>query len=206
MSTWPIPPSPPHTSLPVRPYLFIGREKEITAVTQMLDFSSDDTRIVSIVGGPGIGKSTLAVCAGYRMLGTGIGKSSPAIHVRYKIVVHYVDMWNVLDVQGLAEKVLKNSAKNHVAERLCEWGRGCTDKTLLILDNCDNILHKSNSEFQETITRLLDSSSNLKILTTSKEWLFQLNGFELYLLKPLTVESSCALLQKEVPKMQSTEC
>ncbi len=113
-------------SLPVHPHLFIGRENEITAVTQMLDSSSDDTRIVSIVGGPGIGKSTLAVCAGYRMLGTGV-------------VVFYVDMAEVSSVQDLAEKIFEAdfnivSIRRVTTPRLDRWARERSHKTLLILD------------------------------------------------------------------------
>ncbi len=186
-------------SLPVHPHLFIGREKEITAVTQMLDFSSDDTRIVSVVGaGPGIGKSTLAVCAGYKMLGTGV-------------VVFYVDMAEVSSIQDLAEKIFEAdfnivSIKRVTTPTLHRWARECSHKTLLILDNCDDILHEMKEDLQKTLKQLLDLSSMLKILMTSRKWVIQVNQFELYELKELTSEFSCTLLQKVVLHISPREC
>ena len=59
----------------------------------LVDFSDTHSRVISIVGPPGFGKSTLAIHVGHNM-------------VREGITVHYVDMMEVSSMQSLAEKVL----------------------------------------------------------------------------------------------------
>ena len=63
-------------------------------VTLLVDSSNTDVRIVSIVGPPGIGKSTLAIQIGPR--------------IERKTNVYYVDMGEVSSMQALAEKILES--------------------------------------------------------------------------------------------------
>ena len=80
-------------SLPYSIEAFIGREKEMKEVMELVDSDNSKLRIVSIVGPPGIGKSTLAIHVGHDMVAQGV-------------VVYHVDMVEVSSMQSLAEKVL----------------------------------------------------------------------------------------------------
>ena len=163
---------------------FVGRDMEMTDVVQLVDFTNSDTRIVSIVGSPGFGKSTLAIHVGHHMVDQGV-------------VVHYVNMIEVPHMTVLAEKVLdcaEISVKKVSFERLLKWGRGLYHDTLLILDNCDNIFHHSKELFQNQVEELVTSSRHIKVLMTSREVVIHLEQFRLYRVHELTTTAACELM------------
>ena len=93
----------------------IGREKEKQIISNWLEFQESPVQIVSIVGGPGVGKSAVALEVGHTLVQQGIA-------------VHYVDMHNV-------------SSRVHplqISKPLEDWAKHVKDSTLLILDNCDS--------------------------------------------------------------------
>ena len=185
-------------SLPYSIEAFIGRENEMKEVIELVDFDNSKLRIVSIVGPPGIGKSTLAIHVGHDMVAQGV-------------VVYHVDMVEVSSMQSLAEKVLDGdetlvSTKNVTIDRLIKWARDLHHRTLLILDNCDDILHRQKETLQKMVKRLLGSSNELKIMMTSRQRAMQLSQFKMYALRELSVEASCDLLQIVTGQLNSTLC
>ena len=90
--------------------LFLGREKEIGDLTMWLDLHSDDVRVVSIVGPPGIGKSSLATQVGHQMIDKGA-------------VVNYVDV-SLIDLDSLPDQLLQNTGifvGRNSSQRLLQW-------------------------------------------------------------------------------------
>ena len=184
-------------SLPYSTATFVGREKEMEEMIQLVDFGNPNPQIVSIVGPPGIGKSTLAIHVGHDMVVQGV-------------VVHYVDMVEVSSMQALAEKVLESdsdlvSTKNVTVDRLYRWARELHHKTLLILDNCDDILHAQKETLQKTVKKVSDSSLKLKILMTSRQRIMQLR-LQTYPLHELHTDAACSLLQSFSKNLNSTLC
>ena len=184
-------------SLPYSTATFVGREKEMEEMIQLVDFGNPNPQIVSIVGPPGIGKSTLTIHVGHDMVAQGV-------------VVHYVDMVEVSSMQALAEKVLESdsdlvSTKNVTVDRLYRWARELHHKTLLILDNCDDILHAQKETLQKTVKKVRDSSPQLKILMTSRQRTMQLR-LQMYPLHELHTDAACSLLQSFSKNLNSTLC
>ncbi len=191
-------------SLPPLRANFVGRERELAEVEGLLDFSHHRNRIVSIYGPPGFGKSALAIHVGHRMVLQGS-------------VVYYVNMDEVSNMQALAEKILTSdvrivSLRNISTARLERWARELHYQTVLILDNCDSMLQmkgggdNEKETLQKELKKLLESTSNLKILMTSRKNVFQFE-LRLYRLEELTVESACDLLRTEVDQLNLTvEC
>ena len=175
-------------SLPYLPQNFVGREVEVREMINLVDFS-ETHRVISIVGPPGFGKSTLAIRVGHKM-------------VREGVTVHYVDMVEVSSMQSLAEKVLDCDSnivaiRNITVERLLKWAQERYYRTLLILDNCDDILHRQKEALQRIVKKLTQSSQNLKIIMTSRWKTTQFNQFQ-YPLRELSTMASCSLLQNIV--------
>ena len=175
-------------SLPYLPQNFVGREEEVRELMGF-EFSDAHSRVISIVGPPGFGKSTLAIHIGHKM-------------VREGITVHYVDMMEVSSMQSLAEKLLDCDSnivaiRNITVDRLFKWAREQQYRTLLILDNCDDILHRQKEELQRIVKKLTQSSQNLKIIMTSRWKTTQFNQFQ-YKLRELNTVASCTLLQNTV--------
>ena len=164
--------------------VFVGREQNKEEIIKRIYELRPP--IISIVGPPGFGKSTLAIHIGHAMLKDGF-------------FVNYVDMTEVSSKQTLPMKVLACDSlvvaiENITVERLYVWARGLNQRTLLILDNCDVFLHNT-TDLQTVVEKLLESSPRLKILITSRKTVLQINQFT-YPLGNLSSEASCTLLQK----------
>ena len=77
--------------------VFIGREKELKRIARMIDFLSSPTRIISITGSPGFGKSSLAIHTGYKAEVSGIA-------------VYYTDLSEASDMK-LVRVALRETVK-----------------------------------------------------------------------------------------------
>ena len=69
--------------------VFVGRETKLEVLTDMIGNST----IISVVGSPGFGKSTLAVHVGHKITEKG------------GVVVHYTDLYEEVDMTTLNEKL-----------------------------------------------------------------------------------------------------
>lgn len=143
---------PPMTNLPVPLTSFIGREREIEEVNRLLS----TTRLLSLIGSGGIGKTRLAIQAGRDLLQS------------YRDGVWWVEL------ASLTEGVLVPQAVAHALGVRESPGRSLTEslkdalrekQLLLILDNCEHLISAS----AQLAYDLLSYCANLKILTTSRE-------------------------------------
>lgn len=174
------------------PYIsgtFVGRETALNNVLQLLDFDQSDTRVVSIDGPPGFGKSTLAIKVGHQMVCKGTN-------------VLYVNMLEVSTMQVLAEKVCKGAdiviRKVVKIERMFRWARDLNYNTLLILDNCDDILQTHKDDFQRVIQTIVEKSPFIKVLMTSRHKAALLDDSYRYTIDELSHHSACQLLETTV--------
>ena len=173
---------------------FVGREKELEDILSLLDFSNV-TRLVTIVGSPGFGKSALAVQAGHQLLRNGIS-------------VFYVDMREAPNVLALAEKVLDSAqiyAQKVTVDRMLKWAKTLGYESVLILDNCDGASDDYQDEFQDVVQKSLASSQNLKIVTTSSIKKIYLEYSHHIKLPPLPTDDACHLLESFVSTLNQSE-
>ena len=181
------------------PYIsknFVGREEEVKKVMRIIDFrnnSESDIRIVNIIGPPGFGKSTLAIHIGHEM-------------VRKGVVVYYLNVAEFSDKAvkiALAEKVLDNSdivvCKQVTFERLLRWARECFLNTLLILDNCDDVLNNHGEGFHDAIMKVVEESLNIKVLMTSRRVATFTKYYKWFEVEELATAAACELLDHKIP-------
>ena len=164
---------------------FLGREKEISELVMMLDPENTDVRTVSIVGPPGFGKSSLAIHVGHEMIDRGV-------------VVNYVNLDEVT-LDGLPEKIVGNAGiitKNDSVDRLIKWVNDFGYSVVIILDNCDVVLHKRRDDFQSLLEHVRKSATSrvIKFILTSKQKMNFVHEFEEYTLEEISFEASCKLL------------
>ena len=181
-------------TLPYASENFAGRETELREIIKLVDFSSNpnDFRIVNIIGSPGFGKSTLVIHVGHEI-------------VRNGLLVLYVDLADFPRDQPvkqvLADKIIEgaqiSSQFGVKFDRLLRWAHECYQNTLLILDNCDDILHerKQMEEFQNALQKLVEASKNLKILMTSCKEIVTDPYSRFYSVSELSLNASCELLK-----------
>jgi predicted ATPase len=158
---------PPH-NLPERLTTFIGRGQEIPQVCNLLHKTA--TRIVTITGIGGIGKTSLAIQIGSKLLED------------FDDGVFFVDLSSLREadlvapaiahtfsLHELPDKSLMEVLKEHLSKK----------KLLLILDNFEQI-----TEAASDLSHLLSASKELKILVTSRE-LLRLSAEHHFPLAPL---------------------
>jgi DNA polymerase III delta prime subunit len=181
-------------SLPYLSKNFVGRKKEMNEVSKLLDFGNSEIRIVNIHGSPGFGKSTLAIHVGHELM-------------KERVIVDYVNMYDLPDKDiktALAEKILEASdieSNNVTFERVLRWARECSSRTLIILDNCDDLLHKKNfkEEFQQAIIKIVEQSeNNIKIVLTSRKVAVFLKYIEHFKIEELSIAASLQLLESKL--------
>ena len=172
---------------------FIGREVDVEILVGLIDFSNSMYEIISIVGSPGIGKSSLAIYIGNEM-------------ILNRAVVHYVNMAEFPDgqlKQVLAEKIFQNfitsPSENITFHTLLAWASNRYWNNLIVLDNCDECINSQRYPFQEAVEELLlFSDSNIKFIVTSREETSFSEPSYVHKVKPLSEDSACKLLAHKI--------
>jgi len=145
------PDSPHH--LPSSLTSFVGRGSEMAEIRDLVATS----RLVTLLGTAGSGKTRLAIEVGRSLLGEFADDG-----------VWFVDLAPVRSPDQVADAIAKPLGIGHLADRpteevLADYLAG--RRLLLILDNCEHLVNKAAS----TADRLLHSTSRLVILATSRE-------------------------------------
>ena len=169
--------------------MLIGRENEIQGLMKRLALHSDEMRIVGIAGPSGIGKSSLAIQVGHKMMERGA-------------IVSYVDLSLVL-LDGLPNQLLQNvgiySKRGNSSRRLLQWlSQEMEQPLVIILDNCDAILASDRTRFYNFLDVIFQSAAaTLKVVLTSRKTIqltHHSEHFINYPIKGLNPDASCQVL------------
>ena len=152
--------------LPLQLTTFIGRARELAAIDSLLG----QTRLVTITGAAGTGKTRLALEVASR------------VSRDYEHGAWFVDLQSLEDGDLLVPEV---AAALEVAELDRDLA---TSRRLVVLDNCEQIA----AACQELVRRILSTSPGLKVLATSREPLHVL-GEGVWALQPLSSAEAVGL-------------
>nr|WP_269205011.1 BTAD domain-containing putative transcriptional regulator [Motilibacter aurantiacus] len=170
------PASPParpagrRSALPTALSSFVGRDRELAQVADWLRSS----RVVTLVGSGGAGKTRLALEAARRHEGADGPWLVLLAGVRDPALVPAA----VADALGVAASV-GSSRTEAVAESLRERS------ALLVLDNCEHVLDAA----ADVVTAILETAPDVRVLATSRERL-GVPGEALVAVAPLPVEAA----------------
>jgi predicted ATPase/class 3 adenylate cyclase len=154
-------------NLPAQVSSFIGRQAEVARITSALG----DSRVVTITGVGGVGKTRLAIQVAADLL------------PRYREGAWLVELAPVRDPAGVAEAVaavfhLANRSGQSLEDSLIEALAG--KQLLLVLDNCEHLL----GSVARLVTRIERSCPGVVVLATSREGM-AIEGEQLIALPPL---------------------
>jgi predicted ATPase/class 3 adenylate cyclase len=157
-------------NLPLQPTPLIGREKEVSEVCDLL--GGDETRLLTLTGPGGTGKTRLALQAAADLLedfpdGTFFAPLATLTEAELFLPA----VAETLGVKETAEQPLDESLKDYLSER----------RLLLVLDNFEQVLEAATA-----VTELLVGAPGLKVLATSRAPL-GLYGEHVYPVPPLTL-------------------
>jgi predicted ATPase len=165
----------PEHGVPAPLTSLVGRERELDAIGETLDAS----RLVTLVGPGGVGKTSLALELARRQIGqradgvwlidlaTGPEAPDPAVETA-----------RVLAVQGGAGTTLTEALRRYLRSR----------DVLLVLDNCEHVIDEASA----LAAALLTSCASVQVLATSREPL-GLDGETVWRLEPLEQEAAYQL-------------
>ena len=161
--------SSPRSNLPAALTSFVGRERELVEFKRLLS----RTRLVTITGVAGIGKTRLALEAASEVLDA------------YQDGVWIAELASIRDpllVAGAAAYALGVPERSGKSPTELLAAHLKSRQLLLLLDNCEHLI-EACAQLVET---LLGEARNLSILTTSREPL-RLVGEQIYALHPLSL-------------------
>lgn len=165
--------SPTHDNLPRSATTIFGRGLCI----EELQCCSEESRLVTIVGAAGIGKTTVALAV------------ARAVSGAYSNGAWFIDLAPLTDATQISNAVAAAVGLTIHAEQadasLCAFLRNRS--ILLVLDNCEHL----TASLADIVQRILSETTNVHIIATSRE---PLRGPDerIYRLPPLEVPAECA--------------
>lgn len=160
--------------IPCRVPNFVGRKGQCSDILEKL-VPSDPSRIVSITGPPGFGKSAVAIQVGHELISQG------------KTNVYYVSLRDLGSLNGLVNSLLGAlqivSSKDPIRQAK-HYLRTLAKHSVIILDNAEDLLIPHvKEEFCHFIEDIAETASRVKILITSRQSItfFSVEMFELRL-------------------------
>ncbi len=161
-------PAVPAAALPVPLTSFIGREQELADVGRLLD----GTRVLTLTGAGGSGKTRLALALAERMVAEGRA-------------VAWVELAPLADATALATHValalgIRSEGASSAEQAII--ARFARQPLTLVLDNCEHVV-EACAPF---VTALLAHCPRLRVIATSREAL-GVSGERSWLVPPLTL-------------------
>ena len=194
---------------------FVGRKKLIDQITSHL--RDPHISIIGLFGPPAFGKSSLAIHIGHRVSTT------------QGVTVNYIDLFEFklsfqqhqvhssffhqFSNRELQSYLVEGYTENSTAKvrtlnfnLLLSWAKSLSGKSILVMDNCDQVLHNWHDEFQDFVwdmQKVSKPKSDLKIIITSQRKISFVSNFAAFEVSELSKMDSKLLISKIQPSLLS---
>ena len=159
----------PRSYLPPLVPKFTGRQTECEEIVGYV--TSESTRIVSIWGSPGFGKTSVAIAVGHGVQSRGV----PVCWISLRGIHSKVDL-----ISKLLSLVTSHSRNDQPSvqrlsldDELCLLLSKILDHFVLILDNADDLLESGSPNVKEEVLELLEEilrrNENVTFVVTTRE-------------------------------------
>jgi predicted ATPase/class 3 adenylate cyclase len=163
----------PSSQLPDEPSSFIGREQELEQIGQIL--ADDATRLLTLLGPGGIGKTRLALKAAVRQI------------ERFEDGAYFIDLSALRESGAVLAAIARELGMGEAGEESLIGGlrdRLRDEQVLLVLDNFEQVAAAASN-----VAQLVNGCPGLKLLVTSREPL-HVSREHLYRVPPLSLPRS----------------
>ena len=199
-------PTLPKSNLPSMVPHFTGREEECNDVVAHV--TNEATRLVSIWGSPGFGKTSTAIAIGHRLQAQGL-------------LVYFLSLRGLRLKSGLKSRFLglltqpaTASPRLTADDELCSILAQITNPFVFILDNADDLFESGLPDVKEEVVDLigeiLNRSDKVTFLLTTRESCQFLNlrfkGHHAVRIRELDEQSSLNLVQELLPEASKSDC
>jgi len=199
----------PRTCLPPVVPNFTGRQNEREEIISHV--TSESTRMVSIWGSPGFGKTSVAVAAGHALQSQGL----PVCWITLRGLQSKTDLTSKLlsFVRQIVTHCQPSSQHLSPDDELCQLFNEISDRYMFILDNADDLLESGLPNVKEEVIGLLEEflrrSEKIKFIVTTRESLEFMNlhfqGHHAVRIRPLDETSSQSLVNELLPNASTSD-
>lgn len=182
---------------------FTGRQNRCNEIVTHL--TSKSTRLVSIWGSPGFGKTSVAIAVGHDLQSQGL----PVYWLPLRGLKSKSDL--ISKLLSFVRHLLVNDEPSFQRlssdDQLCQLFKKISDDCVFILDNGDDLLESGEPKVKEEVIGLLQEilkqSEKVKLIVTTRESFEYINlnfqGHKAFRIRPLDEASSKALVHELLP-------
>ena len=197
-------------SLPAMVPNFTGRQSECEEITGHV--TSESTRLVSIWGSPGFGKTSVAIAVGHDLQSKGM----PVCWLSLRELKSKTDL--VSKLLSFVKPSVRNdhpsSSYPSLDDQLCLLLSEISDRSIFILDNADNLLEDGEPGVKKEVIELLKeilkrSKATIFVVTTRESLCFlnvEVQGHQSVRIRPLDEDSAKTLVKVLLPTASSSDC
>ncbi|XP_078382440.1 uncharacterized protein LOC144665142 [Oculina patagonica] len=192
---------------PIVPH-FTGRESECNVIIDHV--MSESTRIVSIWGSPGFGKTSVAIALGHHLQSEGL----PVYFLSLRGLQSKADLTSRL-LSFFSQPATNGRSSQHLSldDELCQLFTKVSDRFLVILDNADELFQTGTPNVKEEVVNLLEEllrrNEGATFVLTTRESLEFMNvhfqGHQAVRIRPLDEDSSENLVHQLLPDATTSD-
>ena len=205
-----IKPTVPRSRLPSMVPNFTGRQSECQEIVDLV--SSEYTRIVTIWGSPGFGKTSVAIAVGHQLQSRGF----PVCFLSSRGLQTKADLISKLFSLARQPTTSQRSVPQPLSleDELIETLGNISDSLVFILDNVDDLLESGIPKIKEDVLKLfqeiLMQNEKITLVVTTRESFEFMNlnfqGHKSIRIRPLDDASSHAIVHELVPNASPDDC
>ena len=194
---------------PMVPY-FTGRQKEVEEITGHV--TSGSTRIVSIWGSPGFGKTSVAIAVGHHLH----SQRLPVYFFSLRGLKSKADLTSKLlgFFRRPAANVQQQQQRLSLEDELLQLFNEMSDPFIIILDNADDLMESGmgnvKQDFTQLIKEILRRAEKVTFVITTRDSLefmnVQFQGHQAVRICPLDELSSQNLVKELLPNAIASDC
>ena len=188
---------------------FIGRQRECQDIVGQV--TSESTRIVSVWGSPGFGKTSVAIAVGHGLKSQGLSVyflSLRGLQSKEDITSKFLGL-----VTQFATNDQPSGHRPSLDDELCQRVGEILDPFVVILDNADDVLESGLPKVKEDVIELLEEilrrNEKVTFIVTTRESFQFMNlnfqGHESVRIRPLNEASSQSLVHALLPAVSTSD-